>query len=353
MRGRPPRDGEDGPSDGTGASRAQAQIVGVSILLLVTVVSLGALTAGVGTVIDENAASADTVRVADGFATALDPVERTGRSREQVAFTEGRVRAVDRELRIIRDGRTVETLETDALVYEAGDETRVAYVAGAVIRGPPGAPDLHTPPPVTASRGDGGVLVVGAPRLGAGNATVAGSGGTTVPLRTDVGHNRTDLGTGRFRIAIETTTPDALAPYFREQGASVGRRDIDGDGVPSLVATYPGDRQGYLVVHDLNLRVGGAAGDTPTGTTTDDGDGEEAEGDDGATDDGDEDDGTLPVPPVPPVDPPASPVGPPDDPGETPPGEDGHDRTEGSTERVEQPARAGRDRSAGGRGGLP
>lgn len=267
--------------------RGAAQVVGVAILLGLTVVSLGALAAGVGTVIEENAASADASRVADGMAGALDPVERTGRSRETLAFTEGRLQTADRDLRIINGTRTVRTLDVDALVWRSGDE-RVAFVAGAVVSGLPGRAALHAPPPVTASRGDGGVLVVGAPRLGAEGTTVSGVGGTTIPLRTNVSHDRTDLGRSEFRVAVETRTPAALATHFREQGATVGQRDIDDDGVPSVVATYPGQRRAYLVVHDLNLSIGGHSPMTPTG----DGEADDEDGSGDGSDDG------------PPVDPP-------------------------------------------------
>jgi hypothetical protein len=265
--------------------RGAAQVVGVAILLGLTVISLGALAAGVGTVIEENAASADAGRVADGMAGALDPVERTGRSRETLAFTEGRLQTAHRDLRIINGTRTVRTLDVDALVWRSGDE-RVAFVAGAVVAGVPGRGDLHAPPPVTASRGDGGVLVVGAPRLGADGTTVSGVGGTTIPLRTNVSHDRTDLGRSEFRVAVETRTPAALATYFREQGATVGQRDIDDDGVPSVVATYPGQRRAYLVVHDLNLSIGGHSPTTPTATPADDGEANDEDGSSDGSDDG-------------------------------------------------------------------
>jgi hypothetical protein len=285
--------GSDGrrPDDHpAGADRAVTQVVGVAVLLGLTVVSLGVLTAGIGTVVEENAASADAARVADGLSTGLEPVERTGRSRASLAFTDGRVTTVERDIRIIDGTRTVRRLEADALVWTGGGG-RVAYVAGAVVRGEPGRADLHAPPPITASRdaADGGVLVVGAARLGAdADRTVTAGGGTTVPLRTNVSHERTDLGVSRFRVAVETETPGALATYFREQGATVSRRDIDGDGVPSVVATYPGQRRAYLVVHDLNLSIGGASAtpSTPSPSPTpsptpDDDDGGESDDDDG------------------------------------------------------------------------
>jgi hypothetical protein len=39
-------------------------------------------------------------------------------------------------------------------------------------------------------------------------------------------------------------------------GADTEIEDLDGDGVPSVRLTFPGDRRGYLVVHDMRLEVG-------------------------------------------------------------------------------------------------
>jgi len=72
-----------------------------------------------------------------------------------------------------------------------------------------------------------------------------------------VSHTRTDLGTGEFVVAVETATPGPFERYFEGQNASVSRADFDGDGVESVVAEYPGQRRGYLVVHDLSLEVNG------------------------------------------------------------------------------------------------
>jgi hypothetical protein len=227
-------------------------VVGVALLLGITVISLGALTAGIGAVVEENAARADATRVADGFAR-VNPTETTGRTRTELAFAEGELRAVDRQVRLFEGDTSVRTVQTDGLVFEAGDR-RVAFLAGAVIRGRPGNAVLHTPPPVTASRGSGGILVVGAPTVG-DPAAVSGRGGVEVALQAEVSHTRTDLGDGTYGVAIETRTPRPLRERFDQQGASVSVRDIDGDGVPSVVARFPGDRAGYLVVHRLRLEV--------------------------------------------------------------------------------------------------
>jgi len=238
--------------------RGQSSVVGVALLVGAAVVSLGALTAGVGLVVEEHAARADVARVAADLDGAIDPVETTGRHRGRVSFTDGTLRTAERDLRVLdaTDGRVLERVDVGALVFESG-ERRVASVSGAVVRGRGEGATLRTPPPVTASSGDGGVLVVGAARLGGGRVAVSGNGGTTATLRTNVTHTRTDLGRGTFAVALETATPVPFASWFADRGARTRVEDLDGDGVPSVVARFEGERRAYLVVHDLNLEVGG------------------------------------------------------------------------------------------------
>jgi hypothetical protein len=238
--------------------RGQSNVVGVAILLGAVVIALGTLTAGIGAVVEENAAAADSARVAADFDAALEPVEATGVHRGRVSFTDGQLRTVERDLRMLNESGEVWNVRADALVFTAEDR-RVAFLAGAVVRGPSGNARVRTPPPITASRGAGGadstgVLVVGAPALN-GSVAVSGSGGASVGLRTRVTHERTDLGTGTYRVAVETATPDAWRRYFERRNATVTTRDFDDDGVESVVAAYPGERVGYLVVHEMRLEV--------------------------------------------------------------------------------------------------
>ena len=235
--------------------RAQANVVGVALLLGVVVVALGSLTASVGTVVEHNAAAADATRVATDFDRALSPVEATGLHRGRVSFTDGSLRTVERELRVLNSSGVVGTVGVDALVFET-DDRRVAFTAGAVVRGRPGNAWFHSPPPITASRGGGaeGVLVVGAAKLG-GTVSYAASGGASVALRTNVTHRRTALGNDTYRVAVETATPGAWRRRFAERNATVSTRDFDVDGVDSVVARYPGRRVAYLVVHEMRLEV--------------------------------------------------------------------------------------------------
>ena len=247
--------------------RAQSNVVGVAILLGVVVVALGTLTAGIGSVVENNAASADAARVAADLDSALEPVSATGVHRGRVSFTDGRLRTVERDLRVLNGSGVVRTVSADALIFTAG-KRRVGFLAGAIVRGRPGNARMRTPPPFTASRiggADGdesggnetGVLVVGAPTLN-GSVGFATTGGGSVVLRTDVTHRRTALGEGTYRVAVETATPDAWRRHFERRNATVTARDFDGDGVTSVVADYPGERVAYLVVHDLRLEVGRA-----------------------------------------------------------------------------------------------
>lgn len=234
-------------------TRAQYQVVGVALMLGIAVVALGGLTVAVGSVVDAQTGSADATRVADGFDSALQPTSTRGPRAGTVRYAGGRLSTVERELRVVRNGSVAVTERVDALVFET-DSRRVAYLAGAVVRGTPDNAWLRSNPLVTDSERTA-VLAVGAPRLGAGSVSYAGSGPTTLTLRTNVTHTRRSLGAGTYAVALETVTPEPFARHFRERNASVRTRDFDGDGIESIVARFPGQRRGYLVVHNLSLEV--------------------------------------------------------------------------------------------------
>ena len=232
------------------SDRGQSNVVGVALLLGVAVVSMGALTAAVGVVVESSAGQADAERVATDLDSALQPVAATGPHRARVTFSEGRLRPVDRDLEIRESGTVLERVAVDALVYESGDR-RGAFLAGGIVRGGPERAWVEAPPPITV---DDDVLVVGAPRLGDEVGSVGGSGGVTATIETDVSHDRRPLGEGEFAVALETSTPAAWERAFEGMGATVTREPGD---PPTVVATFDGERTGYLVVHDLETEVSG------------------------------------------------------------------------------------------------
>lgn len=234
----------------TNTTRGQSGVVGVALLLGIAVVSMGVLTAAIGVVVDSSAAEADAERVADDLETALAPVATTGPQRGTVTFSEGRLRSVDRTLEVRADGEVVATIAVDALLFEAGTR-RVAFHAGAVVRGTGDRAWMVSPPRLTV---DEDVLIVSAARLGRNVGAVSGTGGVTASIETDVRHDRRDLGEATFSLAVETAAPAAWEAQFERQGATTVEREA-GDP-PTVVATFEEERTGYLVVHDLDAEVG-------------------------------------------------------------------------------------------------
>jgi hypothetical protein len=234
--------------------RAQANVVGVALMMGVTVVALAGITAGIGGVVEDVTTRADTNRVAAELESSLRPVETIGSHEGTVRFASGELRTTTRELRVLDGTTVVSNVSVGGLVFSAG-EKRVRYVAGAVVRGRAGNAWVVHDVPITASPGNGGVLVVGAAKLNASHQSISGHG-TDTTLHTNVTHERHDLGRGNFSVAIETATPEALARRFQSEGAAVALHDFDGDGTTSVVVRYPGTRDGTLVVHDMRLEVG-------------------------------------------------------------------------------------------------
>jgi len=235
--------------------RGQSHVVGIVLLLGITTVALGGLTAVVGDVIGGQTGAADERRVASTLDSELRPVEGTGPNRALVRFTEGRLGTVDREIRVLNDSGVRREIEAGGLVYTSGSN-RVGFVAGSVVRGEPGNAGLVRGPPVTITR-DNDTLVVGAVAVGERGAAVSGSGGVTARLRTNVSHDRTRHPPDDYRVAIETATPGPLGRFLGERGLSTTTTDIDGDGVPSVVVDPTGQQELYLVVHSMDMEVAG------------------------------------------------------------------------------------------------
>jgi hypothetical protein len=233
--------------------RAQSHIVGVALMLGVAVLALGTLTAGVGVLIESQTAEADAQRVADGFDRAIQGSERTGVHSHDVQFAAGKLRTVDRTMRILNNGSVVRTIEVDALVYDHS-EGRVVSLAGAVVRDR-GTSAALTDPPSVAQSARNEVLIVSAPVLNAGRVSLSGGDGVTATIRTNVTHDRQELGVGNFAVAIETKTPAPFRRFLTSHGATVKSRTFSGDTTESVVATYSGVREGYLAIHNLRLEV--------------------------------------------------------------------------------------------------
>lgn len=233
--------------------RGQSHVVGFVLVLGLGVIALGTLTMSVGTIVESQSSNADATRVAEDLDDALRVVDRTGVHSHRVTFAEGRIGTEERTLRVLEGGNVLHEVGVDALVFERGGG-RVASIAGATVRGERGNAWLVDGPPITSSE-QNDVLVVGTPVLNAGHVSVAGQGGVTATLKTNVSHTRYELGRGEYAVAIETETPAPFERYFDERGASTERRSFADDNHGSVVVHFPGEREGYLVVHDVALEV--------------------------------------------------------------------------------------------------
>lgn len=233
--------------------RAQSHVVGVALMLGLAVVALGTLTVGVGTLVDSQAAGADAQQVATDLDRAVIGAERTGFHSHEISFSGGQLTTEDRTLRVLDGGSVIAEYDVDALVFENGDH-RVVSLAGAVLHETGSGAVLTSSPPITHSESNE-VVVVGATVLNTDHDAVSG-GGVRRAIETNVSHQRYDLGTGEFAVAIETETPDAFERHYED--LPVDSRQFAGDETDSVVVTFPGTRQGYLVVHDLRLEVNNA-----------------------------------------------------------------------------------------------
>lgn len=245
--------GDTSGSSGSADKRAQSHVVGVALMLGLAVIALGTLTVGIASLVDSQAASADAERVADGFDRAIQGAERTGHHSHRVSFSEGRLQSEDRTLRILDGGSVIESRAVEALVFD-NDEYRIVANAGAVLRESSTGTALVSEPSITASE-QNEVVLVSAPVLNTSHVSIGGQGGISRSIETNVSHSRTDLGTGDFAVAIETASTDAFVRYFDDRGIQTTVRQFQDDEYASIVATFPGERQGYLVTHDLRLEV--------------------------------------------------------------------------------------------------
>lgn len=243
---------------GQPSTRGQSSVVGVAILIGITMLALGSMAAAVGGVVNDAAIDADVKRVTADFERAFQPVETTGHHRARIRFGSGALLTETRTVRILNPDGPVETYDTNTVTYapsgeshSGGDGRRVTFLAGAILVTQGDYTRVVRPPPIASGPG---VLVVGLPVL---TDTVSiGGNRLDLTVETRVSHSRRTLGTDDWRVAVETTTPDAWNRTLRQSGASsITTRDYDGDGIQSVVATYDTQRTAHLVVHDMTMEV--------------------------------------------------------------------------------------------------
>lgn len=231
--------------------RGQTAVVGVALLLGITVLAVGGLTATAGSIVEDGSASAAATRVGDDFETALGPAP--GDRETTVELATGTIQVVNRTVWLLDDEGVVWAGHAGAIVYADGGQ-RVTGFAGAVVQSDDRGSRVVAPSRVAPANG---TLYVGVPVLNASGADGVSTGNhrLAVTLETDGDAARQRLPIADYRLGIETSTPAAWERHLRDRGATTTRRDFDGDGVPSVVASFEGERAVHLVVHDVRLEL--------------------------------------------------------------------------------------------------
>jgi hypothetical protein len=101
-------------------------------------------------------------------------------------------------------------------------------------------------------------LYLGVPVLNVSGADAVSTRGhrLVISFQTAARSNRIVLPAAAYKIAIETTTPGIWEQHLRERGAeTTTQRDIDNDGLISVIATFDGTRRTHIVVHDIQVNV--------------------------------------------------------------------------------------------------
>ncbi|WP_280536781.1 hypothetical protein, partial [Halopenitus sp. POP-27] len=114
--------------------RAQSTVIGVTLLIAMTVTSLGLITAGTGVVVQEHAGTIGVEAATDDLTAAIDGTGHDGRMTASVRLSGGRLDTIERTVRV-HDGDEWRSLEADGLRYVgSGGDQRVVSAAGLVIR---------------------------------------------------------------------------------------------------------------------------------------------------------------------------------------------------------------------------
>lgn len=231
-------------------------MVGVAILLALTVASMAVVTAGVGSVVDDAAGSARSASVAEQFGSILPDTGSPGDRVGQLHVGGGTVRSVDRDVRIVGDGGVVFERNVGALVYEHRGR-RVTAHAGAVLTGTARHARFSDPPnTVLAPRDRRRSIYLTLPVLTTSTPHDVG-GDHRLDLAVNASTQTLTLPGGTYRIAIETTTPAPWNRWFSTRNLSIESDDLDGDGIPSVVATLPPTRAVYVVVIETGVTIRG------------------------------------------------------------------------------------------------
>lgn len=238
-------------------TRGQSAIIGVALLLGLTIVSVGVLTAGSGILVDEAAQGADAQRVADRLVTAYNPTTLEGTTTLSLAPTGGQFTTAERRITLRRFGEVVATFETKALRFDRGGH-HVIVLGQAIIRGQADrARFVREPGLVTVfgAEGERTLSVSVIALTGQVDQTMTQQQRLRLPLRGS--HERRDPGAGGYTISIESATPELWEEYLADIALSVRIVGDDGSETKLVIAELGRVSRARLIIHQVEIKTDG------------------------------------------------------------------------------------------------
>lgn len=237
--------------------RGQSAIIGVALLLAITVVSVGVLTAGTGILVDEAAQEADLERIGQRFVAGYQPATLDGSTTMALSLTGGHLDSSPRTITITRSGDVVTRVQTVAIRYERAGRA-VTVLGGAVLQSrADGARFIREPNVVTRFGGDGDRVLTLSLVVLLGQVDEQIDEPRGVRLAFDATHEWRDPGAGRYTVRVETVTPAAWARYFEEVGGDVRVTERPGEEVSVVIAELGRVTEARLIVHHVEVVADG------------------------------------------------------------------------------------------------
>jgi flagellin-like protein len=237
--------------------RAQSAVIGVALLMVITVVSIGVLTAGTGLLVDEAGRNADAQRVADRLLAGYEPRTLLGATTISLPVTGGHLYTVPRTIEVHRFGDPVATFETAAIRYQRAGH-RVSASGQALVQGRgPDARFLRRPALVTVLEAEGQrVLSISVVRIESDIDHGVDRPGS-LALSLVATHERRELDPGRYTLSLETDEPVLWERALGQVAKWTRVQETDTPGQYRIVAEIGRVDQVRLLVTHLEVRIDG------------------------------------------------------------------------------------------------
>lgn len=238
-------------------TRAQSAVIGVALLMVITVVSIGVLTAGTGVLVDEAGRNADVQRVTDRLLEGYEPRTLLGGSTISLPVTGGTLETVPRTIEIRRAGSPVEIFETAGIRYRRAGHS-VTAVGQAILRDRGGRARFIREPRLVRVFESGGKRVLSISVVLVEDTldhTVHRAGEQRLTVMAT--HERRMLEPGRYAIALETTAPEAWERALEDLAKWIRIEERGEDGRYRLLVEFGRVHEVRLVVTHVEVRADG------------------------------------------------------------------------------------------------